>query len=392
MRPQRRRIGYAVMAAVIAALLILSSQPLFLWMLVLLLVLPVVLFLLLRHDAQRLSIAASLPGDGQGSAVLTISLTAQCPGGLWAAKYAVLELEVFSAMFGKTEPQRLLLPLQRGTAQYETQLPAELCGEVQVRCTAVRVWDILELISLPAQSFSPLRVTRYPARAPITLTLSRTAAGTSNVESAMQNRRGNDPTQIFDVREYAPGDDVRAIHWKLSGKLDTLYVREASDPSHYDLMLLPDLGLRQADTEVSAAELNAAVAVCIALCEQLLRQAHPFCLAVPTRQGLQLHEVSSERELHRLLSDWMSIQIAEHSGTGLQYFRTDGMERYFTRLVLVSAGKYAPQLGGLQERIGVTLISTAETIDPSYAALGTAGSNVVLPAHAEAGAQYRVLC
>ncbi len=35
--------------------------------------------------------------------------------------------------------------------------------------------------------------------------------GTADTEDIVQNRRGNDPSEIFDIREYAPGDDIRSI-------------------------------------------------------------------------------------------------------------------------------------------------------------------------------------
>ena len=37
---------------------------------------------------------------------------------------------------------------------------------------------------------------------------------------------GTDVSQIFDVREYRPGDRLQRIHWKLSAKSDGLLVRE----------------------------------------------------------------------------------------------------------------------------------------------------------------------
>lgn len=41
---------------------------------------------------------------------------------------------------------------------------------------------------------------------------------------------GTDVSQIFDVREYRPGDRLQRIHWKLSAKSDGLLVREDSQP------------------------------------------------------------------------------------------------------------------------------------------------------------------
>lgn len=37
---------------------------------------------------------------------------------------------------------------------------------------------------------------------------------------------GDDPGETYDIREYRSGDSIRQIHWKLSGKLDDIMIRE----------------------------------------------------------------------------------------------------------------------------------------------------------------------
>lgn len=124
------------------------------------------------------------------------------------------------------------------------------------------------------------------------LVLSRETVGAAQTEGLMQNRRSSDPSEIFDIRDYVPGDDIRTVHWKLSAKTGSLIVRQASDPSHYDAALLPDLGLRQqGETRPTAKELVRAVSVTVALGEGLLRQGTAFCMVIPIPQGLELHEV-----------------------------------------------------------------------------------------------------
>lgn len=54
-----------------------------------------------------------------------------------------------------------------------------------------------------------------------------------------RSRKGTDASEMFDIRSYVPGDDIRSIHWKLSGKTDELIVRQASDRTHYDLVIRP---------------------------------------------------------------------------------------------------------------------------------------------------------
>lgn len=43
-------------------------------------------------------------------------------------------------------------------------------------------------------------------------------------------KAGDDPTEIFSIREYAPGDKIRNIHWKLTSKVNEVMVKDYGLP------------------------------------------------------------------------------------------------------------------------------------------------------------------
>lgn len=51
-------------------------------------------------------------------------------------------------------------------------------------------------------------------------------------------RGGTDHSEVFQIREYVPGDRLQNIHWKLSAKSDDLMVREYSLPKGCPIVLL----------------------------------------------------------------------------------------------------------------------------------------------------------
>lgn len=125
----------------------------------------------------------------------------------------------------------------------------------------------------------------------------------------IQNRKGNDLSEIFDIREYVPGDDIRSIHWKLSSKTDTLILKEASDPSHYNVVILPDFGRKQLGETVSAREVNAAVGIGVAVGQQFIMKGVPFCIAFPGPNGLHLTEIRNKSDYQKMLTQWLACRI-----------------------------------------------------------------------------------
>ena len=54
------------------------------------------------------------------------------------------------------------------------------------------------------------------------------------------SRPGDDPGETYDIREYQPGDSIRQIHWKLTGKLDDIMIREKSYPVDDTVLILAE--------------------------------------------------------------------------------------------------------------------------------------------------------
>jgi hypothetical protein len=54
-------------------------------------------------------------------------------------------------------------------------------------------------------------------------------------------KAGDDPSEVFAIREYREGDRLQRIHWKLSRKQGQLMIKEFSDPMNCSVLLLVNL-------------------------------------------------------------------------------------------------------------------------------------------------------
>lgn len=60
-------------------------------------------------------------------------------------------------------------------------------------------------------------------------------------ETEESTKKGNDFSEVTDIREYQPGDRLKDIHWKLSAKKDILMVKERESVSQSRILLVPNL-------------------------------------------------------------------------------------------------------------------------------------------------------
>lgn len=362
----KNRVACILFTAVLAVLLFFYYKPLFAGALCLM-VLVVILMTVCTHvDAGHINPLVHVRMGGRKGRDLAVVIEIRNSKKLLAARNVCLNLNVYNCMFDMRETYQLNCVLGNGKNKFEMKIPMQQCGKLRIHCENAWVCDMLGMIRWHIKPFEDAYTVIYPKPVNMALEMSKNITGSAIEGGMVQNRKGNDSSEMYDIREYTPGDDIRAIHWKLSSKTDELILRQASNPAHYDVALLPDFGLDVSDQNseaiVSEAELSMAADVCAQIAEKLIENHTSFCMLIPTKQGLESFEVRSTGDLERMLAQWLCFRIQEKSGAGLQYFQTNHMEQSFSRLMIVSAGRYKEALNGLDRRIGISLIHIVSDI------------------------------
>ncbi len=104
-------------------------------------------------------------------------------------------------------------------------------GIVEIALDQVRFYDFLKIWKCRQRSELKEQAAVMPDMdhsAELEFSLSERMNPEADVYS--KQRPGDDSTEVFDIREYRPGDKLRSIHWKLSSKQEALIVKEASYP------------------------------------------------------------------------------------------------------------------------------------------------------------------
>ncbi len=149
----------------------------------------------------------------------------------------------------------------------QAQMSSAFCGCISYRATKVQLFDLLGVWHRKLDDAVASRVVVMPDTFPALVDEMAAASSADESEEYAPDRRGDDPTEIYQVRDYVAGDSVQQIHWKLSGKLDHLVVRDPSCPEDHSLLVFVDRATGDAAPRCVDALMEAAVSVCQALSE-----------------------------------------------------------------------------------------------------------------------------
>lgn len=147
-------------------------------------------------------------------------------------------------------------------------------------------------------------------------------------ENYAPDRKGNDASEIFQLRDYVPGDPVKQIHWKLSSKLNHILIKEASLPVSRSLLVFWDKNTEEASPD----EMDAMAESVSSICQALSQDGVQYTLGWTDGQEICQEEAFTLEELLRLLPQMLKtgrIQWKMEFLSGWMLMAGRNMERSF---------------------------------------------------------------
>lgn len=356
---KRVRAVYSTVILITAALFFWSARVYVLGILAMELVFPVLLRVLLFADRRQMQISIETrPASVAGQ---NLSIYLQVRSSRWIAA-GMLEavLEVENKLLGAMETIPVTIGLSRRAVAVYLPYTPKGCGQTEIRLKQIRCCDIMGLNTVTVETPKPARVTVYPERLPLGVSADSSLSGFQEGAQQTISRRGNDPSEVFELREYRPGDDVRSIHWKLSGKTEEFLVKESSDTSHYSTMVLLDAGLMAGTRRCGEELLSAAVGLALTFSEKLLDLGVLHYIGLPACERLHFRQITEQAEYVKMTDTWMGLTLEGQAGEGLKLFLADPLYSSCRHMIYITAGAFPTEL----DMIPVDMRMTAICIQP----------------------------
>lgn len=219
------------------------KQPLFLFLLMLLVALPPVSYYVCKSALTSLvpSLhASSLYGISGGDITLSLGLHNST---FFPISNCTLTYDVSSSYYPCNESFQCTIPVySRNTSSFDIPVTFKKCGCYQVRLTHVQFFDYLHFFTFSKPLSIKKEIIIYP-KTTDNMEFDSASFGEGFDEFEEMNARGLVSSNVTDVREYIPGDRLQKIHWKLSAKIDKLMVKENEQTSSKQFTILVELFL-----------------------------------------------------------------------------------------------------------------------------------------------------
>ncbi len=287
---------YLLLLLVTLYLMIMYDHELPVILLLLELILPLLQHLLLFPVAKKLRLGwSSTQRIYETGEAIPVKLWIQNPA-ILPVLYLHLVLEIQNGLTGEKENREISVMVPaKGMIQVPLAVSSQYCGKMTVRIAGVRLWDYFHLFSKKKKLTRDYKseVLVIPALTEVPMEISSLVKGfLADCDRYDPHEKGADPSEVFQIREYQPGDRMQQVHWKLSAARDSLLVKELSKPMVYPVILFLDMDRNHPRL------LQQAVTDALSLLGTLLQKNCPACLICRQQNGtLQKLSAASEEEL-----------------------------------------------------------------------------------------------
>lgn len=207
---------------------------------------------------------------------------------------------------------------------------SEYCGNLQVKLNGIRIYDYIKLFSLRRKMNEEIRIAVLPHFYEIEEDYSPNHnKSIAEGDYYSHIRGGDDPSEVFAIREYKEGDRLQRIHWKLSLKQDKLMIKEFSDPINCSVLIFTDTGIPKGEDMLMFMDAILECSLSLSRFFLLKEQFHYFAWYDRNHGTCKRLSLKQENDLYEAIDGLMQMKVTPFGEDTLKvYLAEHSMEQY----------------------------------------------------------------
>lgn len=216
-------------------------------------------------------------------------------------------------------------------------LLSDYAGNLIISLKGIRIYDYLKLFSLKKKLKGEIRA----AVLPYYYELSESCLPCRHsilVESDNYSpyKSGDDPSEVFAIREYREGDRLQRIHWKLSRKQGQLMIKEFSNPMNCSVLLLINLYVPSGENVLYFLDAILECSLSLSLTFLMKGQLHYFSWYDIKNNCCRRIRISQEKDLYEAVDGLLQAMPYTETTDALTAYLAEHPNEQYTDLYYVA--------------------------------------------------------
>lgn len=327
-----RRFDYLGLMILVVVGILFYHHYLLMLLLVLLLGAPVISYVMTRRSLDKFHIHIASDKTSVGKNIpVDVSFGIE-NNSIIPVEEVEMEVKIRNAYYENDETYQLVAAaIPKKTRQTRLSICGIYCGRMIIEVDSVTIYDMLRLFKFRRTVSKSVEIFIMPSKNETYEDVSLSTKGVSEDEE-LQLAKGDDVSQISQIRSYIPGDRLQNIHWKLSAKSEELQVKEYSLPYSEDVTLLLELFVDKEMPEV----FDEMIETIYSLSYDFIHRGRKFSVMWRNEESYELieKEVYGEDDLQSVLYELFFVKPQTKRGMTYELYTSLYSEKRGTILYL----------------------------------------------------------
>lgn len=269
------------------------------------------------------------------------------------------------------EEQEIILHLQPEEQReivFDYLTKPQESGRIKIKVTQMEFYDLIGMFCWKKEVDVEHEIFIYPPEIHMNVGLSKRKESKNFGKLYHPFKKGQDVSEISNLREYVAGDEMNRIHWKLSAKFDKMIIKEFGYPANYDTLILYEI-MKEADQEPIANKSNVGVlALTIGLSQALLQLNVKHSVGHVYSGEWRTMNIESLRQHEEMSNQILCVPIDQEQKHAemLDAFIRERLYLQYTKIIYITP-KYQDEVADyLAEKSDLTIIHVTEGSVTNY--------------------------
>lgn len=253
-------------------------------------------------------------------------------------------------------------------------------GEYFLGITGAEIYDFLGIFGMKMKFEPVCRTVVAPRR----LTIGRNNALCTDDNDSLRTRSTFFENDTFSaVREYADGDSLRRVHWKLSAKMDKLMVKQSDLNLSSNVALLIDTSTKNSGTVKGECEVDAVLEASLAVARKVIGDgSSATCVYLEDKDSVVTVTAETADDFEYLCYNFSILPVLERNEGALALLRGAKQVFYNNELVFIIASELSAKelenmlSGGLSKSKSIRIFLTSGMPDEEFLVVVNSDSRV----------------
>lgn len=236
----------------------------------------------------------------------------------WLNVRCGFKIKVVNNFTGEVKKEIINHTVTRGVKEtFSESFLSSDCGEISVYLVEYYVYDWIGCLYLKKKTNDVKKIEILPETHLLMTEIQRTTREfIADSEVYSDSEKGDDLSEIYQVREYVEGDPIHDIHWKLSAKTDNLLIKEHGKPLGCVVLIWIDLfrnntvkplrGRKHSRKNLPVNAIEMAASVSLSLIEQ--KCVHMVAWYEEKNDRIIRKRVENEENIYELLNRLLYLE------------------------------------------------------------------------------------